>query len=248
MARKEADEVVLAEMNDAATEFPGTDLPAVRGTMELGVFVSNDDDAGDIPLPRLQLAYGVGGLAATNNPGDIVLGGDNLIAKKGETIRIIVLNATEYWKQRLTSEEYNQGIRPQAFPSKEQAQAAGGITDWSSNPMDPKPNFGRALNMKLLIEKPEGLVCSLFGVPVGDKLYAPAVWDVDKSAYKRVGPEIMNAAKFSLRTRGLLAGVFSLMTRSDKINGNATIVPIMKLVGNNTDEMIQEIKVLFGQG
>ena len=246
MARKEADEITLNEMNDKEGTTEGA-LAVVRGTMELGA-VQGEVDESELQLPRLQITYGVGKASANFNQGDLILAGESLIAKKGEPLQIIVLNATTYWKERLTKAGYDAGLFPRSYATEKEVSDVGGITKWSKNPADPKPDFSLALNMKLFIEKPKDLVCAMFGIPVGGKDYAAAVWDVDKTAYKRVAPEIRNASRFSLRTRGLLSGVFTMFTRSEVVGNNPTIVPVMKLTGHNNDEVIEEIKTLFGQG
>jgi hypothetical protein len=251
MARKEinanAEEVVtpevLSEMqdNDAAPESMA--LTTALGSLALGT-VQGELTASDVRLPRLSIAYGVGGLAENFNPGDLVLAGENLLVKKGEPLTVILVAVTQYWKQYLSSEQYNSGVRPASYLTEAEVMANGGTTKWVNNV---GPTFNRAMNLKMLIAKPKDVICGLFGIPVGDTEYAPAVMDVDKTAYKRIGPTVLGAASFSLKTRGLLSGKFELSTRSEKVNGNAIIVPTIKLSGHNTDEEIKQILSAFGQ-
>jgi len=238
MAQKKVDDKVLDEMKDVAEE---TAL-ATQGGMDLGA-VEGEVSAEDIRLPRLQIAYGVGGLSEHFNPGDLVLNGEEMIVAKGDPIEVIFLNVRQYWKERLTATDYAAGMTPRQFPTEKEVLAEGGTTRWKDGV---GPTFNKALNMRMLIKKPEGLVCGLFGIPVGGAEYAPAVWDIDKSAYKRVAPVLLSSAQFSLRQRGLLSGTFSLFTRSEKINGNNTVVPVIKLTSHNTDEQIKDIQTAFG--
>jgi hypothetical protein len=119
----------------------------------------------------------------------------------------------------------------------------GGTTRWVNNV---GPSFNSAMDLKLLLEKPEELVCGLFGISVGGKLYAPAIFSVDKSAYRRVAPVIVSTANFALRARGLISGVWELKNGVEKINGNNTVVPGIRLVEHLSDEAIKEINTLFG--
>lgn len=244
MAIKKTD----ASMNDINDD--SENLPATTGTgavarantegLTLGA-VDGDTSSEDFRLPRLKIAHGVGGLAENFNPGALVLADENLLANRGEPINVIVLNATTYWKEY----KYTPGQPPRTFNSEAEVLTAGESTRWVDGQ---GPTFNKAMCLKILIQKPKELICSLFGVPVGEHEYAPAVWDVDKSAYKRVAPVINTAASFSLRNRGgLLAGMFEIKTRAEQVNGNTTNVPIFKLISHNTDEEIDQIKTLFEQ-
>lgn len=253
MALKTKDADIPAKFTDLddPADVPSENLPAVPaavgGAMALGV-MEGDISPNDLRLPRLQIAYGVGGLSENFNPGDWVLGGDNLLAHKGEPLNLIILHARLYWKQYLSRDQYAAGVRPATYLTEAEVHANGGTTQWAagSDGRDIGPSFGRALHMKMLIEQPENLVCGLFGVDLGNgKVYAPAVWDVDKSAYRRAGITVTTAADFSLRKRGLLAGVFQVKTITEKIGTNLTVVPVMKLVGFNTDAVVASIKSLF---
>jgi len=244
MARKEAtktDDQVLETMDDA----PTTQEVATTtdGTMELGA-VQGDVSPEDIYLPRLQMAYGVGKLSENFAPGDFVLGEDNLLCHKGEELRIIFLHVNQYWKERLTNDEYQAGLTPRTFATEKEVIAEGETTRWIGNQ---GPKFNKALGMKMLIEKPDDLVCGMFGVPIAGKEWAPAQWDIDKSAYTRVSRVLLPAAQFSLKARGLLSATFSLSSRTDRMGQNMVPVPILKLAEHNTDEVIAEIKAAFGQ-
>jgi hypothetical protein len=247
MARKETstptdvDPEVENEMNAGASE-DGSNLPAVQGSMELGA-VQGEMGPDDIILPRLKITYGVGALAENFTPGDIVLADDNCLAHKEEDIDVIFLNVTQYWKEYLSNDDFKAGIRPRTFMSAAEVHNAGGSTKWINGV---GPSFMRAMCLKMLIKKPDDLVCGLFGIPIDGAEYAVAVWDIDKSAYKSAGPVILSASQFSLRERGLLAGKFTMHTHMDKKKtGNIVPIPMIKLAGYNSDEVIAEIKAVF---
>lgn len=245
MAQKPANTVPPASMEDVTVDAPPSHVPAVitSSAMALGA-VEGDVSANDLRLPRLQIAYGVGRLAESFNPGDLVLGEDNLLVKKGEPLDVIILNARQYWKQYLSQAEFQAKMTPAVYLTEEEVLANGGTTAWQNNV---GPTFNRALHMKLLIKQPKDIVCGLFGVELGEEgvTYAPAVWDVDKSAYRRIAPIVLSAAQFSLRAKGLLYGIFQITTRSEKINDNITIVPGIKLTGYNSDAVVNAIKAIF---
>lgn len=241
MVKKAADDTVLDEMKDAP-EASGKMEVMTPSTMELGA-VEGEVSADDIRLPRLQIAYGVGALSEHFNPGDLVLNGEERLVGKGEELEVIFLNVRQYWKERLQSTDYAAGITPRQYQTEKEVLDNGGTTKWKDNV---GPTFSKALNMRMLIKQPEGLISGMFGVPVGEAVYAPAVWDIDKSAYKRVAPVLLSAAQFSLRQRGLLSGTFTLFTRSEKINSNNTVVPVIKLTSHNTEEQVADIRKMFG--
>lgn len=237
MAQKPAD---ITDVTDDAHQ--ESELATVPTTpFQLGT-IAGDTSPGDIRLPRLQLVHGVGSLSEMFHPGDVVLGGDNLLVEKGQPLDMIVLSAQQYWKEYCGAGKYDPNHRPATYLTEEEVIAAGGTTRWENGI---GPTFNRAMTLTLLIKQPKDVVCGLFGINLKDDVYAPAVWDVDKSAYRRVAPQVLTAAQFALRARGLLSGLFQLVTKSEKINGNNTIVPAFKLIGHNDDEVIAAIKELF---
>lgn len=237
MAQKPAD--ITDVTDDTPRESELATVPAAP--LQLGA-IAGDISPGDIRLPRLQLVHGVGSLSEMFHPGDIVLGGDNLLVAKGQPLDMIILSARQYWKEYCGAGKYDPNHRPDTYLTQEEVIAAGGTTRWENGI---GPTFNRAMTLTLLIKQPKDLVCGLFGINIKDDVFAPAVWDVDKSAYRRVAPQVLTAAQFGLRARGLLSGMFQLVTKSEKINGNNTIVPAFKLIGHNDDEVIATIRELF---
>lgn len=230
----------VSDITDDSVEETALTAPD-QGNFALGQ-VEGDVTPADIRMPSLKIAYGVGGLAENFNPGDLVLGGDNLLVSRGESLRFIVLKIRRYWKEYRSTFDPNAPM-PLTFLSEEEVHAHGGTTKWNGSV---GPSFSPAAELTMLIEQPEDVICGLFGIHLGEKVYAPAIWHVDKSAYRRVGPIVLTAAQFSLRARGLLSGIFSLSTKTEKINNNNTIVPSVKLCGFNSDDVIKGIEKLFG--
>lgn len=234
-----ADPEMLADLE----EHPKADAavsvyqPAPIGT------ISGDTSLAALRLPRLHIAYGVGNLAKVFNPGDLVLGDDTLLVAKGQPLKVIIIRGTEYWKEYYSQKMRETKAAPRTFRTEAEVHAAGGTTAWIDNV---GPSFSKALDLDLLIEKPAALVSGLFGLRVGDRVFAPARWTVDKTAYRRISKDVMYSATFALRERGLLSGTFEIQTTTAEINGNATIVPSIRLVSHNTNEEVAEIKRLLG--
>lgn len=222
---------------DGRSMLPALPMSATLGTVQGASTIDN------LRLPRLQIAYGVGGLSEHYSPGDIVLGGDTLLAHKNEVVKAIILTATEYWKEYQSQELWASGQRPRTFLTKDEVVQAGGSVAWTNGI---GPTFNLAMNIKMLIQKPKDLVSGAFGIDIGPELYAPAVWDIDKKAYAAVAPNINTAANFSLRKRSLLAGIFHISTTIVKLkNGSFVPVPSAQLKEYNSDEIVEQIRSLF---
>ncbi len=244
MARKEAGTDTKAE---AAMEEVEVTLPATRadsavapvGTMHLNM------DLSEIPLPRLQLAYGVGRLSEFFNPGDLILGDDNKIASKGEVVEVTLLSLNQFWKEYLSSEMFAAGEMPRIFATKEEVTEAGGTTEFAG---DQKPSFARAVELRMLVKKPDDLECGIFGLDLPDGgVYAPAIFTLDKTAYRKAGPGLITSATMGLQGN-LLAGRFAISTRSEKVGQNMTVVPTIKLLPERNSEDVQEyIRNMFTQ-
>lgn len=213
----------------------------LRESMALNQVVG-DLSGSDLRVPRLQIAYGVGGLAEKFTPGDLVLGGDTLLVKKGDPLTVVIMSALVYWKEYLNKDQYASQIRPRIFRTDKEVKANGGTTEWVNGV---GPTFNKAMDLKLLIKQPAGIVCGLFGLELAGDMYAPAVWSIDKSAYRRVGPTVISTATFALKARGLVSGLFEIRTSMEKINNNITVVPSIKLVKHNSDEFVKQIHTTF---
>ncbi len=243
MARKEVDSNAAALMEQETTAM------AVRDEAPLQVGAVNLDDTGvsAIQLPRLQIAYGVGNLAKEGfNPGELVLGGEHLLAKKGDALTVIIIHLDQYWKEYLDNDMFQAGIMPRVFRTEAEVLANEGTTAWGAD--GSRPTFNRALDVRMLIEKPEGVVCGMFGVDLPDgKVYAPAIITLDKSGYRESGPGLITACKFALHGN-TLKGRFSISTRTKAKGQNVVVVPSIKLlVDENSEETQDAIRSWFQQ-
>lgn len=211
--------------------------------------LTGDISQSDIPMPPLNVVYGVGDLAAKFSPGDLVLDREHLLVQKTQPLNVIIVSGQIYWKEYLDQAAYASGLIPRIFRDEDEVLAAGGTTAYGPN--DEKPTFKRAATLKLLIEKPEKVECYLFTIDLLGKKYAPAKWFVDKTAYARargrgVGLELMKQASFALKQRGLLAGKWQVTTGFEDIGQNKVVAPNIRLVGQFTDDEIAQIKTAIG--
>lgn len=229
----EADPVVMDEMNEPA-------VPAIRPPLGVG---KTQEFTGNLSLPYLGMAYGVGGLSEAGfAPGSLVLGKEHLLAEKGEPIRLIVMSFEEYFKEYVTSAEWTAGKRPRVFRTEEEAKAAGLSTRYNQD-TGQLPQAPQAMVWTTLIEKPEKVTCPLFCIEANGKAYAPAYFPLERSAYGAVRQDFGMAVKFILKARGIHTGVWSVHTvlKTAK-TGNKTWVPKISLVEHLTAEQEATIK------
>lgn len=218
-------------------------VPAIRRNMSLEGGPVNISMSG-ISMPWLAIAHGVGKLAKAGfNPGDLVLSGEHLLASKGAPINIVVVQFEQYWKQYLSQDMFNQGLRPMVFKTEAEAQAAGLRTQWENNV---GPEVSPAMDWFMLIEKPKDIMCALFGAEIDGVEYAPALMSIDKQAYKAVAGTFLTAAKFSLSKRGIYSAKWELKTKlTVSKTGNSTWVPTVKLIAYNPESFVTKLKALF---
>lgn len=234
-------EVIADEVQgvEETTELARRDQQA----MELGA-IGGDVKSTDLRLPRLQIAYGVGKLASNFSQGDLVLDSEHLLVHKKEPLKIALWSTFTYWKEWLDNDAYSAGLRARTFNTEAEVQAAGGTTQWGPNGQ--KPTFSRAVDLRMFIQKPEKIECGLFGIELDGKLYSPAVFTIDKMGFNKIQPTIQTAATFSLKTRGLPAGLWELSTEV-KVEGSRTkVLPNIKLIGFNSPKFVEDLKMVFG--
>src|SRR3990167_2978388 len=207
------------------------------------------DVARDIKRPRLQIVYQMGwGATSPFVPGSLVLNQEDLVAAKGEVIKLTVVDFFQYWKEWLPSEIAKTGQHPETFKTEADAIAAGFATQYN-----PAGRIGKqaaaAMDLKVLIEKPEKVVSNYFGLEIEGKFYAPARWTVDKMAYKPVGPAIIYNYKTTLKTRGIASGIWSVHTEIvPPKNGTTYTNPVCKLSGANTQAFVDIVAGSTGKG
>jgi hypothetical protein len=247
-------EVINPEVIEAVT---GTAMVPAQNNLPTNVIGQRTGEVGEARLqfPTLAIAYGVGKYAAKFSQGDLVLDNKNgeeyLLVSKNQPLIVTLVSERVYWKQYLSKEQRDMGLKPKNYATKEEAKAAGEVTDWPpwGTTGGPKPTVSRAGVFQMLIQKPKDLGCALFAFPMGGELWAPAQCFLDKNAFKLVDAGLSQALQFSLAARGgnMIAGRFALtMSVSvDKEKGRTNVVPSLRLVGGNSDKDLAEIVAAF---
>jgi hypothetical protein len=197
--------------------------------------------------PYLTIVHGVGEAAETFNPGDLILQKEYLVCPKGKNLEVIILNIVQYYKQRVSSEDWSAGVRPKTFATKEEAREAGFSVEWGLDGSG--PDVSPAMDLTLLIRKPDDVVCGLFGIDIGDgEEYAIAKLSSDKTAYRYLINDIGLIIKTKLARTGVFSAVWNLYTEMSKPSkrGNRTQVIRAKFVEMLEDDVIQSITSVMG--
>lgn len=239
-------EEVPAELLDNEETQPVTALTHQTSTALINPNAALDLDLEGARPPYLTLVHGVGEAAENFNPGDLILQKEYLVCPKGKSVDIIILNLDQYFKQRVSNDDWQAGIRPQTFKTKADAKAAGLRTDWE-NGMG--PDVSPAMDLNVLIRKPDDVVCGLFGINIGDEHeYAIARLSSDKTAYKYLFNDIALIIKTKLSSTGIFGGVWQFYTELSKANtrGNRTQVIRAKFKEMLSHDVIEGIKSAIG--
>ncbi len=250
MAQKPVQSTNAPTNTASEDDFSNTDLvrqesSAIMGAMPLGTMQNADEDGPT--LPRLYVVSNTGKLVEEFTSGDLLLDKEIVLAGKGEPLEIVVLCTTSFWKERL---EYDpdSNTPPRVFVTAEDVKKAGGTTEWVNHPdgTSTGPSFSRAMHLRVLIRKPKHVVSArFFEVPGSDGEYTLAMWDIDKTAYKRVAPILKSHATFGLRERGLHSGRFALSTKTTKVGKNVIVVPELKFLGVGVPEFVAAVEKLL---
>lgn len=256
MSTAKFDKSVAPEDKDAATEMEGPkDAVAVRGPTSIGAF-TGDAESGAALAPYLQINSGRSTKPQAGSVGDLILDNEHLIAPMGKPLRMVIVGAAKYWKEYILPADWTPDVRPRTFTKIEDVLANGGTTEWNG---DEAPTFKRAISMRLLLQKPEGISCMFFAIKFANAEWAPAKWMLDKSAYERksgregFGHDLAKAHTYALASRTdlpedqrLLAGLWEVTVSKVKVGNFQVPVPHLKLVGQNTPEFITEMTKAIG--
>jgi len=236
------DDAIPADAQRVVDEMEERDdmLPTVHRSVQIGQLVGEFDER-DIRLCRLQVAFGVGGLAAAGHPqGALVLDGTHVLAVLGGKLGITLVAGIKRYKEWLTPEQWREEKRPRVFDTEAEVLGNGGTIDWVDG--QPKPTFSPVMDYRVLIEKPENVDCGLFAIPLEGKLYAPAAWTVDKGAYKSVVPTVMKYGA-TIKQHGLEAVQWQVSTAMRRNNfGSSTPIPSIAYAGLHGANFIRDLK------
>lgn len=244
----------VAEPDQKALAAVGNEHRAVTAASINSVAIGEiGGEVGEIKprLPYLTVGHAMGKYQGFVK-GSLILGDDNLIADPGKPVNITVLSMLTYWKEYTSGAAYDPEYTPNTFATKAEVLAAGFTTEWTNNK---GADYKLAHTITCLVQKPEDVVCGLFGIELGGEaagedseptLWAPAIWNTDKTAAQRVGPTIKSDLNFSLRRRGLLSGIYKLRTKEESFSsGNTAWVPRVRLNDYHSEAVVKQICGMF---
>lgn len=195
-------------------------VPATRSS---GALVQSGPVALDLTgvrPPFLQMVYGpgIGKLSEDFDARDLVLNGKYCVAKKDDRLTAIFLNVAQYVKEYMTRDDFTEGKTPATFANMAEAKAAGFQTNWGPRGSGIKPEVSRAMDITMLIRKPEGSDCPLFSINIGDEHeYALCLLSVDKGAYSTLINDVGMIINAKLKA-GVHHGLWEVRTDVSKPN------------------------------
>ena len=153
----------------------------------------------------MQIAYGVGKLAAKGfSNSALVLDGEHEIAKLNQPLTVIIAGARKYLKQWMDKEAFAAKMRAKEYDSAAEAVRAGEVVEWGPKGSNaPKPTVSPALDVTLLVKRPDGCQCPAFVLKLGPDWYAPVRFTVDKALYKDVERMVSRAMLIDAGERGV---------------------------------------------
>jgi hypothetical protein len=228
MATAGLDEVMQDETSTAVSVRPQVSLAEPQ-----------EEFGGRIKVPYLAIAHGVGKLSESFNPGELVLAGDNLIAKKSEPLVAIILANKDYFREYRPAVE---GADRKIYNTAEEALADGQTTEFNQHTRA-QPSAPRCTQFLMLLEKPKDLICDHFCVPFRGSFWAPAYFSVEKMAYRSVESAYGRAIKFTCKARGIRSAFWRLWTEQEKLRNseNRVWVPRLQMTGVLSDEELDEL-------
>lgn len=226
------------EAGAEAAAVGSTYVPALRAGMALEQPGPSALDMTGIRPPYLSLVHGTSkDLLEKFNQGDLVLSKDFAAARKGEAMPAIILGIDQFWKERVTQDQWNDGRRPRIFRNKEEAREAGLRVDWEG---DIGPDAGPAMDVLLLIRKPKDRECGLYGVDIGimdggnPTEWAICLMSFDKTGYRVMANDTFNTIRFKLGKSGTYSALWEFRTELGapaKKTGNRPFVVRAKFTG-----------------
>ena len=166
--------------------------------------------------PFLQLAHATSTSLDMNrfNAGDLVLNKDFLACPKGQKLDVVILNLRRYFKEYLSQDQKDEGMRERQFATEKEAEAAGLNMKWGPQGSGIKPQASVAFDMILLIRKPDGVESGLYGVDIGIEGPGgkPTEWAICRASFDKVNGNLMkNDLTLTVNTKLRSTGVWAAM-------------------------------------
>ncbi len=197
---------------------------------------------GDVMLPRLNIAQGIGDLGKNFDPGSIifdqrVLLNNPLIVKDGVVIKqalppvnVVCLG----FRPTRYVEKVKGGARGLIVNTEAEVRNAGGTLDYKEHQLKERDGMKRFEPMAealFAVRRPEHLADdgTVFGFPVGDEKYALALWAIKGTAYTAACKKgLFMQRSVGCLNKGYPTFQFALSTRWEKYeNGNGAWIPVL---------------------
>lgn len=236
---EQPDTTEVAALNGAGTAV------AVRAPMGVGQFDLGDDtSSGDAarPMATVHIAHNL----SESEPEGTVKGSVWLsrksdlkwpckVADLGRRFNFIPFSVSHSWREVVP---YGQGLIPREFATKQEADAAGMITEFQPSGTGKMRNCVPVYTMWVLIEAPDGVKDNgFFYLNLGGKLYAPAQMFVDKyTSYVSLKTTLQSAAqilsaKFGVPITAVDMSAITLCARTEmydkKVQSNTRKIPYL---------------------
>lgn len=179
--------------------------------------------------------------------GQIVLNGEILIWDKGfDPLNVILMTGRKKFIQRLTDDEYKNGIMPMIFDSPEEAEAAGFETQWQGK--EP-PTVDPGLFVLFLLEQPNYIDPDpIFSLEYGDRKFALAEMRFTGVNYRSstAGRWLMTQSRTSLVPDTRAFTLAMSCSREKQKSGNIVTVASFRNLGRHKDVKFAEWVLSLG--
>lgn len=226
----------ITEIEAPAAAETSRDLPAAPANTSTEIvdedFFNNEQeiDQSAIRTPRIDVAHGVGFAAEAGiPPGCLVFNREVILAKPTKTeivpadgVIVTPLAFFENYEEVISKEEFDNGVRPQRFKSKQAARAAGLIDqrEKKANPASESKAFAPVLHLKVLLEETKECV-GQFPLEFNGKTYVVSELVLKKGAYYSMGIDVLNYINDSRLYKFPLASKsFRLTTKFEGYRGS----------------------------
>lgn len=187
--------------------------PAPRESVfadDLEGVLMGDFDSSDMTIPNLRIVAGSGALAEKFQVGSLIFADEVVLdapdPRKPDPSKVLQwapLTLKKSFREVLSKEEREAGVRPRFAASAAEVQSMGGTTQWIGNT---KPNWEPSAAVMVLLRKPSWVDHPGFGIDIGevDKdgkpvLYAIGVYYAASTAYRKTVKLIVAQAASTLK-------------------------------------------------
>lgn len=187
---------------------------------------SDDYEASDIVVPRINVAQKVGELGDIFEPGQVIYNKEIVLPTPFRWLVVGVL-------PKQFSEKVPGGEMGRLLNTRQEVLEAGGVFTKREADSTGKPHFQDMVTADILIEKPEDVEDEngLFSYEADGKFYAPARYTMKGTSYFGVARKLFSARTMGALKAGWSACVWSFETEVQTFGNNKVFVPIVKNLG-----------------